>query len=528
MTGMKLDFDLTLYLVTDSGMVPRGKTLPQVVDEAIQGGVTLVQLREKTADTGDFIALARQVQAVTRRHNVPLLINDRIDVALAIDADGVHVGQDDMPLAEARRLLGDHKIIGVSVQTPEHAEAAVCGGADYLGIGACYDTATKDLKNGSQGPEGIRRVWEHAVSVGSSQAGAMRPVRAVTIGGVNSYNAVHVLICTRTTQGNVPLDGLAVVSAIVAASDPREASQLLRKQIAFAMQSSWVACQLSEPPSRELPQMRQAIADVFDVTKSGAITPLVQHITNPVVINDCANACLAMGGSPMMATDAQEQGDLAPHVTSLVINIGTLNPQQVAGMRAAMKEARLRNTPITIDPVAVGATAYRSQVIRSFLRDFGAHIIKGNAGEIAALVGSDEMKLRGVDAIGRGFSDPGAVVRELSRRERCVVVMTGVVDYVSDGTSTFAVHNGHKLQGCITGSGCMTGTAVATYVHPVAHSDPLVGALAGMVAINLAGEHAARRPDVRGPGTFRAAFIDEMYNLTKQDLLDEMNIERIH
>ncbi|KAJ1962228.1 thiamine biosynthetic bifunctional enzyme [Dipsacomyces acuminosporus] len=525
---MKLDFDLTLYLVTDSSMVPEGKTLDQVVDEAIQGGVTIVQLREKKADTGEFVELARKVQAVTKRHSVPLLINDRVDVALAINADGVHIGQDDMPLSEARRLLGDSKIIGVSVQTPEHAEAAVLGGADYLGIGACYDTNTKQLKNGSQGTEGIRAVWEHAVSIGSTQSDATRPVRAVTIGGINSYNAVHVLICTRTTKGSMPLDGLAVVSAIVAASDPREASRLLRRQIAFAMQSSWVAFQSANASSRDLEHMRQAIASAFDVTKSDAAIPLVQHITNPVVINDCANACLAMGGSPMMATDAQEQGDLAPHVTSLVVNIGTLNPQQVLGMRAALKEAGLHNTPIIIDPVGIGATAYRSEVIRSFLRDFGAHVIKGNAGEIAALVGSDEMRLRGVDAVGKGFSDPGAVVRELGRRERCVVVMTGVIDYVSDGTSTFAVHNGHRLQGCITGSGCMTGTAVGTYIHPVAHTDPLVGALAGMVAINLAGEHAARRPDVKGPGTFRAAFIDEMYNLTKQDLLDEMRIERIH
>ncbi|ORX74951.1 TMP-TENI-domain-containing protein [Linderina pennispora] len=513
---MKLDFDLTLYLVTDSGMVPAGSTLSQIVDEAIQGGVTIVQLREKHADTSDFLAQAKLVQQVTKRHKVPLLINDRIDIALAIDADGVHIGQDDMPLHEARRLLGDDKIIGVSVQTREHAEQAVLGGADYLGIGACFDTQTKELKQGSQGPAGIRDVWEHAVEVSGP-----RPVRAVTIGGVNSYNAVHVLICTRTTRGNLPLDGLAVVSAIVAAESPRNAAAILRRQIAFAFESAWIA---RTPAARD--SIRSAIGDAFEAARQN--TPLVQHITNPVVINDCANACLALGGSPMMATDASEQADLAPVVSSLVINIGTLNAWQVDGMRAAMKQANLRNTPVILDPVAAGATKYRSQIVSEFLKEFGVHVIKGNAGEIAALVGSDEMHVRGVDAVGCGFKDPAGIVRALSLKERCVVVMTGPVDYISDGSSTFAVKNGHKLQGTITGSGCMTGTAVGTYVYAVAHTDPLVGAITGMVAINLAGEHAAQRPDVKGPGTFRAAFIDEMYNLTKEQLLAEMRIEQLH
>ncbi|KAJ1935495.1 thiamine biosynthetic bifunctional enzyme, partial [Linderina macrospora] len=408
---MKLNFDLTLYLVTDSGMVPAGSTLPQIVEQAIQGGVTIVQLREKTADTADFLTQAKLVQQVTQRYNIPLLINDRIDIALAINADGVHVGQDDMPLAEARRLLGNDKIIGVSVQTAEHAETAVLGGADYLGIGACYDTQTKELKQGSQGPAGIRAVWDHAVAVGAANTGT-RPVRAVTIGGVNSYNAVHVLICTRTTNGNVPLDGLAVVSAIIAAECPRRAAETLRKQIAFAFESSWIARQpllASEPVSA-------SIGAAFEAARTN--TPLVQHITNPVVINDCANACLALGGSPMMATDATEQADLAPVVSALVINIGTLNEWQVAGMQAAMKQANLRNTPVILDPVAVGATTYRSQIVKQFLKEFGIHVIKGNAGEIAALVGSDEMQLRGVDAVGSGFKDPAGVVRALSLKER--------------------------------------------------------------------------------------------------------------
>ncbi|KAJ2807793.1 thiamine biosynthetic bifunctional enzyme [Coemansia guatemalensis] len=521
-SGPKLD--LTLYLVTDSGMVSESKTLVQTIDEAIQGGVTIVQLREKTAETGDFISLAHKVLQVTRRAGVPLLINDRIDVALAVDADGVHIGQDDMPLADARRILGPDKIIGVTVQSSEEAEAAVRGGANYVGIGTCYATPTKQVKVEPQGPSGIRGVWEHVLKVPSPT----HPIRAVTIGGINAYNAVHVLDSTRTQGNNIALDGLAVVSAIMAAEDPRSAAQKMRAQIRFAMESSWlVRPRVNLASTQELQAVRRAAADVFAQTKSESLTPLVQHITNIVVVNDCANACLAMGGSPIMATEAEEQRDLAPAISSLVINVGTLGKQQVAGMRAAMQQARLHNTPIVLDPVAAGATKYRAQVIAELLRDFGAHVIKGNAGEIAALAGLTEVRSRGVDSVGSGFSDPAAVVAEYSRRQRCVVVMTGAIDYLSDGRSTFAIRNGHPLQATITGSGCMAGTALATFIHSMAHVDPLIGALTGIAAINLAAEHAARRNDVKGPGTFRAAFIDEMYNLSSEQLYDEMVLERL-
>ncbi|PIA14168.1 TMP-TENI-domain-containing protein [Coemansia reversa NRRL 1564] len=524
MAASEPKLDLTLYLVTDSGMLSGSKTLVQTVDEAIQGGVTIVQLREKTAETGDFITLARKVLKVTRKAGVPLLINDRIDVALAVGADGVHIGQDDMSLADVRRILGPNKIIGVTVQSLEEAEAAVRGGANYLGIGTCYATLTKQVKVEPQGPSGIRDIWEHVLKLPNPT----HPIRAVTIGGINAYNAVHVLDSTRTLSGNIPLDGLAVVSAIMATEEPRLAAQKMRAQIRFALENSWLARPHSNLASTEdLQVVRRAVVDVFMQIKSGSHTPLVQHITNLVVINDCANACLAMGGSPIMVTEPEEQHDPAPVISSLVINIGTLDKQQVVGMRAAMREARLHNTPIVLDPVAVGASKYRAQVIAELLRDFGAHVIKGNASEIAALAGSEEVKSRGVDSLGSGFSDPVAVVTEYSRRQRCVVVMTGAVDYLSDGRSTFAIRNGHPLQAAITGSGCMVGTALATYIHSIAHVDPLIGAIAGMAAINLAAEHAASRNDVKGPGTFRATFIDEMYNLSSQQLQDEMVIERL-
>ncbi|KAJ2663011.1 thiamine biosynthetic bifunctional enzyme [Coemansia sp. RSA 1200] len=529
---MKPNLDLTLYLVTDSGILASAKsnkTLAQTVEEAIHGGVTVVQLREKQAETSEFVKLGVAVKEVTKRMGVALLINDRIDVALAVDADGVHIGQDDMPLSEARRLLGDDKIIGVTVQTEEEAEAAIAGGADYLGIGTCYATATKrDARVANQGPHGIRSIWEHSLKVGHATG---HRVRAVTIGGINAHNTVHVLTCTRSLSTKVPLDGVAVVSAIMASDSPRDAAGLLRRQIEFGLHSSWVAKQRElDSNVRGSAEMCAAVTHVFERARapaSTAVVPLVQHITNTVVINDCANACLALGGSPIMASDPSEQRDLAPAVSSVVVNIGTISSSQMNAIRESMREARLHNTPIVLDPVGVGATASRRDFVSELLRDYGAHVIKGNAGEIAALVGSAEMRMRGVDAVGVGFEDPTRVVRDLSRREQCVVVMTGKVDYVSDGCSVYAVHNGHQLQSSITGSGCMVGTAVATFIHSVAHDDPLVGALAGVVAINLAAEAAASRDDVKGPGTFRAAFIDEMHNLTVDRFARGMRIEKL-
>lgn len=135
--------DLTLYLVTDSNPVMlNGKDIVQVVDEAIRGGVTIVQYREKHADTGEMVEIAAKLHAVTKKHNVPLIINDRIDVCQAIRAEGVHIGQDDMNAVEVRRILGPDAIIGVSASSVEQAHQAIKDGADYLGLGAAFATPT--------------------------------------------------------------------------------------------------------------------------------------------------------------------------------------------------------------------------------------------------------------------------------------------------------------------------------------------------------------------------------------------------
>ena len=196
-------FDLSLYLVTDRPL-SRGRDMAWIVREAAAGGVTMVQLREKDCSTSEFVALARELKAALQPFGIPLIINDRVDVALAVDADGVHIGQSDMPYETARALLGRDKIIGLSVETMDEVIAANALDVDYIGISPVYATPTKTDTLTPFGLEGVDEVMH------------LSRHRCVAIGGMN-----------RDTIGEViarGAEGVAVVSAIVAAASPREAS----------------------------------------------------------------------------------------------------------------------------------------------------------------------------------------------------------------------------------------------------------------------------------------------------------------
>ncbi len=203
---MKRDIDYTLYLCTDR-MLMSTATVEESVELALAGGCTVVQLREKACSSREFYELALRVKQITARYGVPLIINDRADIALAADADGVHVGQDDLPTAAVRRLIGPEKILGVSAQSVAQAIRAQADGADYLGVGAMYATATKaDAKPVSM--EGLRAIRE-AVDI---------PI--VVIGGINRENA-------RNFAGT-GINGLAVVSSIIAQKDIPAAARTLK------------------------------------------------------------------------------------------------------------------------------------------------------------------------------------------------------------------------------------------------------------------------------------------------------------
>lgn len=201
--------DLRLYAVTDRQWL-KGITLGQAVEEAILGGATFVQLREKNADYEEFKRIALEVKKITDKYGIPLVINDNAKLCKDIDADGVHVGAEDMSVAEARRLLGSGKIIGGTARTLERAVQAYNEGADYLGIGAVFDTSTKSGTT--------HMTKESALAINKAV-----PIPTVAIGGINEGNI--------SALKGYGISGVAAVSAIFAAEDIKKAAERLRKSV---------------------------------------------------------------------------------------------------------------------------------------------------------------------------------------------------------------------------------------------------------------------------------------------------------
>lgn len=207
--------DYRLYLVTDRNCLQQ-QTLEQAVEQAILGGVTLVQLREKSIASKAFYERALRIKAICHRYNVPLLINDRVDIALAVEADGVHIGQSDLPCGVVRQVLGKDKIIGVSARTAQQAIQAQADGADYLGVGAMFATSTKqDAKTVSV--ETLNDIRQ-SVSI---------PI--VAIGGINHTTLPALQQALQAADTSI--DGVAVVSAILGQKDVKLASEKLKEMI---------------------------------------------------------------------------------------------------------------------------------------------------------------------------------------------------------------------------------------------------------------------------------------------------------
>jgi len=194
---MKPRMDYTLYLVTDRGLMSTS-TLEEATEQAILGGVTLVQLREKNATSLEFYNLAINIKKVTDKYNVPLIINDRVDIALAVNADGVHIGQSDLPASVVRGIIGNKKIVGVSASTVEKAVKAEKDGADYIGVGAVFQTQTKEIAN-SVSIEMLKQIRNRIV------------IPMVAIGGIKLENISHFK--------GTDIDGISVVSGIISSPD---------------------------------------------------------------------------------------------------------------------------------------------------------------------------------------------------------------------------------------------------------------------------------------------------------------------
>jgi hydroxyethylthiazole kinase len=241
--------------------------------------------------------------------------------------------------------------------------------------------------------------------------------------------------------------------------------------------------------------------------------PLVHQITNYVVMNETANATLALGALPVMAHAQEEVAEMAAIAAALVINIGTLSEHWVEAMLIAGRTAGERGIPVVLDPVGAGATSYRTATARRILADVPVTVLRGNPGEVATLVGIDA-EVRGVESIGAG-ADPAELARAAAAHLGLVASVTGAVDHVSDGERVVHVANGHELLGVVTGTGCMSSALTGCFL--AAKQDaPLEAAAEALAAFGVAAEDAAA--DAPGPGTFHARLYDVLWRLAPETL----------
>jgi hydroxyethylthiazole kinase len=236
--------------------------------------------------------------------------------------------------------------------------------------------------------------------------------------------------------------------------------------------------------------------------------PLVLQITNYVTVNDCANATICIGGSPVMSDQADDASVLASISSAIVLNIGTVNERTLDIMIAAGKTANGAGAPVILDPVGVGASPYRTDSALRILEEVDVAVVKGNPGEIGILSGIGGA-VRGVDSAGLD-GDPAATVRSLSGTLGCTVAMTGATDYISDGTTTYSVTNGDIRLEQVSGTGCMTASVMGCFIG-ACKDDILGSATASLAAFSVAGELAASK--CGGPGTFKMQFMDSLMSL---------------
>lgn len=247
--------------------------------------------------------------------------------------------------------------------------------------------------------------------------------------------------------------------------------------------------------------------------------PLIHHITNYVTVNDCANVTLAIGASPIMADAIEEAAEIISISSALVLNIGTLNHQTIESMLAAGKQANESGIPVVFDPVGAGASVFRNQTAEKIFTQVGCSVIRGNISEIRYLAGA-AASTKGVDASETDISGNIAIgietAKSLAQKSGCMVAITGATDILSDGVRTICIDNGHEKLGLITGTGCMCTSLIGSFCG--AGSDYLLATVAGILSMGVAGELAFEKAGQNGLGSYHAALVDEIGNLSAETI----------
>jgi hydroxyethylthiazole kinase len=240
--------------------------------------------------------------------------------------------------------------------------------------------------------------------------------------------------------------------------------------------------------------------------------PLVHNITNFVVMNYTANVLLAIGASPVMAHAPEEVEDMVSMAGALVLNIGTLTSDWVSAMILAGKKANLLGIPVILDPVGAGATPFRTETVRRIINEVSIRVIRGNASEVLS-VARKGAGTKGVDSV-HGVDDASADAMSTARELGTTLVITGAVDFITDGERVQRVHNGHRMMGLITGTGCSATAVIGAFL--AVDSDPVTASATGLAYFGLAGEIGAET--ARGPGSFMTDSHDALYNIDEDTL----------
>lgn len=253
--------------------------------------------------------------------------------------------------------------------------------------------------------------------------------------------------------------------------------------------------------------------------------PLVHNITNYVTVNDCANAVLAIGGSPIMADDIGEVADITSISSSLVINIGTLNKNTIPSILEAGRKANELGIPVVFDPVGAGASLLRNNTTKEIIEQIRVSIIRGNLSEISFVAGL-EVFTKGVDSSDADSkNDAVAVAKSVAKKLNCVVAITGAIDIVTDGETLVKISNGHKMLSKVTGTGCMTTALVGSFAG--ATKDYLTATVAGVASMGISGETSYEKCGKLGTGSFHIALIDALSKLNSETIADKISLEVI-
>jgi hydroxyethylthiazole kinase len=252
-----------------------------------------------------------------------------------------------------------------------------------------------------------------------------------------------------------------------------------------------------------------------NLTKVREQNPLIHNMTNEVVTNFTANGLLALGASPVMAYAIEEVADMAKIAGALVLNMGTLNASLVDAMIVAGRSANAHGIPVIFDPVGAGATAYRTETARRILKDVKISIIRGNAAEIANVIGEDR-EIKGVDAGSQAGGDTEQLAVKTAKKLATVVVITGKEDVITDGENGYVIQNGHPILTRVTGTGCLLTSVIGTFT--AVEKNLLTAGASALIFYGVSAELAAERKGDEGPGSFQVEFLNQLSKVSFSDM----------